>query len=48
MKKYWELEAAKRTSDICQQHEEPLNALTMVAALKQTSIEFSKNGVEIK
>jgi len=41
MKNYWELEAAKRTSDICQQHEEPLNILTIIAALKQTSLEFS-------
>jgi len=36
------LEAAKRATELCQDNKEPYSRLTMIAALKQTSREFSK------
>lgn len=39
---YLHIAAAKRASELCQQSKEPYNSLTIIAALKQVSREFSE------
>ena len=41
------LEAAKRTAELMQEHDQALNNLNISAALKETAREFSERGKKV-
>ena len=41
------LEAAKRTAELIQEHDQDLNNLNITAALKETAREFSERGKKV-
>ena len=42
------LEAAKRTAELIQEHDQALNNLNISAALKETAREFSERGKKVE
>lgn len=43
-----ELKAAKRTTELIQEHDQALNNLNITAALKETAREFSERGKKVE